>query len=143
MDTYERIEKWNKDRNNLEFNPELEFEMLMEELTEIFKAPSLAEKIQELCDLSFVGAGTEAKMKEPDLFLVCLHHGLTEFRDIYTEALGVPAEVANECFDAVISANEKKGTTKDTNGKIIKGDAYTSPLPEIISILEKEGLIEP
>ena len=143
MNRYERIEKWNKDRNDLEFNPELEFKMLMEELTEIFKAPSLPEKVQEFCDLLFVEGGTVAKMKEYDPFFFSLIIGLGYFLHFYMEALDVTIEAFDACFDAVITANEKKGTTKDANGKIIKGDAYTSPLPEIISILKKEGLLEP
>lgn len=143
MNEYERIEKWNKDRNNLGFHPELEFKMLMEEVTEIFKASSLAEKVQECCDLAFVAAGTVAKMKEDDLFFCSLIVGFSHFAMQYLNTLGIKSEVFNKCFHAVISANEKKGTSKDSNGKIIKGDAYTSPLPKIISILKKEGLLEP
>lgn len=59
--TLYRIIAWNRKRNKLRFDPNLEMKMLSEEFNEFLMAETLPHMIQEFCDIQFVFGGTMAK----------------------------------------------------------------------------------
>jgi len=138
-----RIVDWNKARNGLALNSDLEVDMLREEAKEYFDAATFVDRVDAVCDLIFVGVGTLAKTANayhlvakglfgPIDFVITDFVGRVEAEGIMLDNL-VPMLV--ECLDAVISANEEKGTEKDENGKIIKPDGFVPPEERIAEIV--------
>ncbi len=114
QDLLERTVKWNKDRGN---TPEtldwsLEINMIKEELDELKEAKTDVDRLDALEDLKFVLTGSESKM------------GLTPYQIV-------------EATEIVVSANESKGSKKDSNGKIIKNEDFTNPEPLLQEILDQ------
>lgn len=109
----ERTIKWNTDRGNtpdtLDWN--LEQSMLQEELDELNDATTEVDKLDALLDIIFVATGSLSK-------------------------LGLSAEQIVDATEIVVSANEAKGSKKDSNGKIIKNNNFVPPEPELQLILE-------
>ena len=153
----ERIIKWNKDRDNINLDYDLEIKMLTEERREFWLADSLAHKLQEYCDFLFVKVGTEFKL-ECNLFNsinvylaneVCilaindliddypLYHHLSDLINYeYKYRLDVD-KIISDCLNIIIMANEVKPKKKDASGKIIKGENHTDPLKKIEGYLCK------
>ena len=94
---FNRIYEWNKIRDNLEYNKGKEYRMLDEELIEYLIAEDLANEAKELADIIFVAIGSLVKLT------------------------GSPA-VAESIMNRVIMHNNTKGSQKDENGKVIKGE---------------------
>ncbi len=111
----ERTIEWNKIRGNtsdtLDWN--LEIAMLQEELDELKEASTDVDRLDALEDLKFVLTGSEGK-------------------------LGLTASQIVEATEVVVSANESKGSKKDSNGKIIKDKSnFIEPEPRLQLILDK------
>ncbi len=155
----QRIIDWNKERNALEFNISLEIKMLHEECREFYMANSVVERLQEFSDFLFVWTGTTAKYGAMQLDDV---HTFKQFNEMMAElrtwvdeqvnqmssilnkelqSMELDeqqfSEVVNGAMEAVIEANENKGTEKDDNGKVKKGSNYVHPKEKIESILKK------
>jgi len=111
----ERTIHWNEFRGNTPdtLNWDLEIAMLQEELDELKEAKTDVDRLDALEDLKFVLTGSESKM-------------------------GLTASQIVEATEIVVSANESKGSKKDTNGKIIKDKAnFINPEPLLQKILDK------
>lgn len=150
----QRIINWNRVRNGLEFDPNLEVRMLTEEAHEFFHAECLEEQIREFADFMFVLTGTIAKFYSTKYDSAIL---LTQNFQHFNMLMEWAAQVRAEMFDTMLStieetvdvdgeiaedmlklivgqaleiiteANEKKGTEKDEHGKIVKGPDYVAP----------------
>ena len=58
------------------------------------------------------------------------------------EALyNVTIDTINEVFAIVCTANEQKGTIKDTNGKTMKGPRWVNPAKSIKALLVEKGIL--
>jgi len=113
LDWYSRVKQWNEDRENLSYNPALEFRMLQEELKEYSDGVSLLDKTEQvdaICDLIFVAMGTLAKMANEWDF------------------------DGHLAMEYVLQSNEAKPKER-VNGKIIKGDKWQDPKAKIKAIL--------
>lgn len=154
----DRVIKWNRDRNGLIFDPNLEMKMLSEEAREFWMSEDLAHKFQEYADFLFVSVGAFAKYHATQwssfsqfALGVDGFNQMTEWigrqeesmRDnlkALSEANGFNKfafdQVKNFAIDAVIEANEAKPLAKEEGGKIPKGVFYKSPLERIQNKLE-------
>lgn len=152
----ERIIKWNKARNGLAFDPNLEMRMLSEEANEFYHAETFAHKLQEYADFLFVWEGTKAKYySQKHKGMVNMLSGYEGFYKLRMWKFSIQSEMekllfdklthterfiyTNMALDAVITANEAKTSEKDENGKVIKGDNYVSPLSVIEAYLAANG----
>jgi hypothetical protein len=150
-----RIIKWNIDRGCTAFDPKFELNLLVEEIKEFYKAETLAHKLQEYADVLFVWEGTKVKYYTNDVYHIMDsflrgYDNWTKMQDWYYEIQhsmflafnrGNLQEYIDVALEAVITANEAKSSVKDVNGKVIKGDAYVSPLSVIEQyIYDKENL---
>jgi len=162
-----RILQWNKKRNNLEFNIELESAMLSEEANEFFQADTLVDRLDAYADFVFVGVGSVYKhLATKHKYFVGIEQDydqmniLTEWMNTVREQMielitneilminpkctykdeDIIETILNSSLDIVIDANEKKGTERDSNGKVIKGADYIKPEKTINKMLcEKLG----
>jgi len=153
----ERIIKWNKDRDNINLDFDLELKMLSEERREFWLADSLAHKMQEFCDFQFVKVGTDFKIQchlhesvnvllSQDAQMMALDdvqddymmydHLMRLLKYEYSDKYDLD-KMISDCLDIVITANEAKPKKKDSSGKIIKGEKHTDPLKEIEEYLCK------
>ncbi len=131
---FNRIADWNMERNNLDLNSKLEIEMIMEEVKEYYEADTFIDRLDAVADIIFVAVGTYTKATKnfhlvQDNYLAPLEMVLTDFVGRY-EVEGINVEITaviTEVLNIVIDANERKGTNKDENGKIIKPDDFISP----------------
>ena len=147
---HERIIRWNRERNNLEFDPQLESRMLSEEAREFWMASDLAHMIQEYSDFRFVQIGARAKFFAQPFQSAA---GLTNSYDRWMEMeswmeatmdlmrkrlhkrlkdIGIypPTDIFTKALQYVTEANEAKGKEK-VDGKVMKGPDYVSPLIKI------------
>ncbi len=111
----ERTAKWNIDRGNTPqtLNKDLEYSMLLEELTEYKESTTTVDDLDACLDILFVTLGTLTKMN------------LT------------PSQIT-EAYEIVVTANESKSSTKDSNGKIVKDKStFIEPEPLLQLILDK------
>lgn len=147
------IIEWNRERNDLAFDPRLEVKMLSEEAREFFTAPNVVERLREYADFMFVWTGTQAKyFARKCVSPLELHskdfqelrewaENTKEFmEDVLRGELNYPPnfyKILNEALKAVTAANQAKGTEKDAFGKIKKGPNYISPTETIQKLLEE------
>lgn len=157
LDPLPSVIKWNLERNQLTYNPDLEMKMLSEEASEFFQAATLPERLQECADFIFVLQGTQAKffskhheagiqteawnvfqaIKEwaSDVYYTML--GTIE-GDLKREGIKLDDEVVvKRALAEVIEANLKKGSVKRADGKVVKGDDYVSPLKAINELVQR------
>lgn len=148
------IIEWNRERNDLAFDPRLEVKMLSEEAREFFTAPNVVERLREYADFMFVWTGTKAKyfartFDSPlDLYLEDfkkLDDWVENAKYFMIEVLRKElATLDSKHFDnlldasikAVTEANKAKGTEKDAFGKVQKGHNYKAPSEAIRELLE-------
>lgn len=147
-----RIIAWNRVRNGLEFDPNLEIRMLSEEFNEFFMAETFAQRLQEFADIMFVWIGTNAKYyaQRKDRFNLTDKEHWDEFIDWFEggftfcselihsemEENDIPESYLDKVLLYVVEANEAKGIEK-VNGKVVKGPDYVSPLDRIEMDLER------
>ena len=159
------IAKWNYDRNGLEFDRELERDMLDEEAYEfklgledylrddnLFKVLSVVEMIDAYCDFNFVLTGTISKAI--DLFNV-IPMDVYEKQMVYMNTFIIEALVKHgvKVYDKegksiidyamgyVIEANHKKCENKTTT-KVEKGKDWVDPKSRIKNLLIERGFNE-
>lgn len=146
-----KVAKWNFDRNNTNFDMELEINMLAEEAQEfkegvvdylnaikgIDKEAILNAKVEMVdayADFAFVYQGTLFKalgtMVDLSGVLVTL-----DYMEAMLKDANISPMVMDSAFDAVVAANEAKGTQK-IDGKIQKGDDWVDPKARIRMYLE-------
>jgi predicted HAD superfamily Cof-like phosphohydrolase len=116
----QRTSKWNELRGNTPdtLDWSLEIDMLQEELDELKTAVAANDNVailDALIDLKFVANGSLYK-------------------------LGLSPDSIVDAYEAVILANEMKGTEKNSQGKIIKPKGWEqfAPEPKLQVILDKE-----
>lgn len=106
---YQQIDRtvmWNFIRNNTDqLSWELEISMLQEELDELKAATTEVDRLDALMDLKFVLIGSCRK-------------------------LGLSTAQIVDSYEAVIRANEMKGTEKNSDGKVIKPTNWSQYAPE-------------
>lgn len=162
------IGKWNYLRNGLEYNPELEQNMLDEEATEFKDAftaylaittsdsyytedtllDEIVDMVDAYCDYMYVYTGTSLKAigsKHIDA-----SHTQSVMHSVLTEVLlthGVrmydgkgTLPLLEEAFQYVIEANNKKPLTK-TKGKVTKGKDFIDPKALIKELLQAKGFV--
>ena len=103
---------WNYLRDNTEYDKELEYSMLVEELEEYGVSRNLPNAAKELADIIFVAIGSLYKLTGNNIPKV---EGILKI---------------------VTDANYKKGTEK-VGGKVLKGTRYTNPEAAIGVLLEE------
>jgi len=154
----QRIIDWNRTRNSLAFDPNLEVVMLREEASEFYMSSTLVDRIDAYCDFLFVSVGTRAKfgatkavdcktdwVEMKELF-EWITFTLNEMKAILIDELECNSgilvnweHVLDTVFlDIVVNANEAKGTEKDENGKVKKGPDYKKPEAEIERVLNEK-----
>lgn len=110
----DKVFQWNKERGLLkkEYNKSLEASFVAEELSELLRSDSRVEAIDAHIDSIIFQFGALCKiLKTP--------------------------EAVQECFYAVLLANEQKGKKCDTHGKVIKDkDSFVEPQKVISKVLE-------
>lgn len=119
---FEQIEEtieWNRRRGNTPetLDYDLEIAMLQEELDEFKQAVQdndIVAMFDSLLDLDFVRIGTLSK-------------------------LGISAYQQVDGYEAVLSANKTKSTSKNAVGKITKPVDFVGPEPELQKILNRRG----
>lgn len=162
-----RIIAWNRDRNGLKFDMDLELKMLKEEAQEFFESTTFYNMLREYSDFRFVWTGSQAKH-----LAASAPNNVTAFtmqreqwaevqayaRDVLSQMFNILLEqffvfgvdhtelihkLLEDCLEAVVSANENKGTERDENGKVKKGPNYVAPDKRIQDILrETIGRVE-
>lgn len=160
MDLQERILEWNRQRNGLAFDPRLEIKMLTEELNEFLQATDLAHILAEAADFKFVWAGTVSKYysqkhENDTMFWVGLdrwkaldqwvEEAFKMILDRTKDVFGIsPVDTHNlilKALEIVTTCNELKPTTKDENGKVVKGENHQDPVELIRDMLVSEGIL--
>lgn len=146
MNIFQRIVQWNKDRNNLGFSHFNETKMLAEELFEFCgftRQESKNESYEFAIDTSI---GEEGVLDFTDSeFIEYIHDSINE--NVYAkidkpalvDALGDLVFIAiggitklgydpEEVMKRICDANDKKGSKKDSSGKIIKDETFVEPV---------------
>ena len=119
MEQIERTVRWNEIRGNTSktLDWELEINMLQEELDELKLAIEQNNEVKifdALMDLEFVLRGTCGKFK-------------------------LTPELQVDGYEAVIEANEKKSSEKNSDGKITKPIDFVGPEAKLQAILDKRA----
>ena len=121
---------FNKSRNNLELNIQLELDMLKEEIQEFWDADTVAGRVDGYVDTDYVWIGTKIKYcynvtDLPTALKSNVEMALELMSDYLKDELGEHyEEVITNARSIVCQANELKGKAKDENGKVIKDDKY-------------------
>ena len=138
---------WNEVRDNRNFDGQLEFDMLQEELTEYAHAylKTISDKFpKETLKFRPNGEIEPEDLKMIDEYMLS-EEGTTEYKvnqldalaDIIFVAVGSMykllgnADLTESVLDAVIAANNRKGTEKDANGKVQKPEDFVGPEEDI------------
>ena len=148
-----KIVRWNRERNGLALNIDTEIKMLTEEANEFFMAETKADRLREAADFKFVWVGTLAKClggrckNELDFMSrKSFLEDIEAWADAEEEAMAEMLEedgtrhMLPRAFEIVTRANLAKPKTKNSDGKVIKGDDYVDPIEEIKQLIEEEGL---
>lgn len=108
----ERTLEWNTSRGNTKetLNWGLEVAMLKEELSELDVSTNDVDRLDSLLDLVFVAYGSLGKM-------------------------GLSTDTISKAYDIVVTANESKGSTKNSDGKIQKPEDFASPEEQLSLLL--------
>ena len=140
------IYEWNEERNNLDFDGALAFNMLAEELNEFAWAlpQALQEKFGELSKEEAEERREELTeyLQSEDGRSDVLTHQLDALGDIVFVAIGEMCKLTKsplhvqDVFHAIISANNLKGQDKES-GKITKPEGFVGPESIIKSIAEE------
>jgi len=147
-----KVAKWNFDRNNTSFDVELETNMLAEEaqefkdgLVDYFNAikginqeailDAKVELVDAWADFNFVFQGTKFKALGTMIDFSGVEETEQYMYTLLNQDLQINGAVLERALDAVIVANEAKGTQK-VNGKIQKGDDWVDPKSQIRMYLE-------
>lgn len=146
-----RVAKWNFDRNNTSFDLELEKNMLAEEAQE-FKdgmvdylnaikgidqeaiLDAKVEMVDAYADFAFVYQGTRFKALGTMMDFSGVDYTL-DYMEMVLKDANISHMVLDAAFDAVVAANEAKGTQK-VNGKIQKGADWVDPKSQIRMYLQ-------
>ena len=141
------IVDWNKARNELALDSNLEINMLAEEAKEYFDATTFVKQVDAVGDLFYVAVGMLAKSAKgynlaSEGILSPIDFILTDFVG-RAEAKGIEdiRELLSRSMDAIIEANNAKGTEKTPEGKVKKPDDFVPPeekIAEIIKELQQE-----
>lgn len=162
------IGKWNYLRNGLEYNPELEQNMLDEEAKEFKDAfttylalttsdayyaedtllDEVVNMVDAYCDYMYVYTGTA--LKSIGMKAIDASHTQSVMHSVLSEVLlthGVrmydgkgTLPLIEEAFQYVIEANNKKPLTK-TKGKVTKGKDFKDPKVLIKELLKAKGFV--
>ena len=158
-----KVIQWNYDRNGLELNPKLEYDMLLEEEKEfkealegyldnstlLAKIDYVVDLIDAYCDYNFVFGGTVYKYMgtEESINVDVLENKIKYMRVIISDILVHKHEVydvmtvLNEAMDLVVEANEAK-PIKKSEGKVTKGESWVDPKIQIQELLEAKGWVD-
>lgn len=114
MDTnlINRTIEWNTIRGNTSdtLNWNLEYKMLLEEVSELDDATNDVDRLDALLDTLFVAYGSLGKM-------------------------GLSADKINQAYEIVLKANETKSATKNAEGKITKPADFVGPEEQLSLLL--------
>ncbi len=123
------VYKFNQQRNNFDFDIELEAKMLTEEVVEFFDADDLADRMDAYVDVEYVWQGMQMKMmKASQAMPEPIHKWITDFKamaiSIMREELGGYSDkefygYIAKAKDIVSRANAAKGN-KLAGGKVSK-----------------------
>ena len=110
MGLIQTIAEWNTDRNNTDYSKKLEYRMLLEEIDEYLGAKTMVDQADGLADIIFVAVGSLFKLTGS-------------------------VDKVEAIMDAVCTANNQKGKSKDLDGKIKKPLGFVPPEEMIEEIL--------
>lgn len=152
MNLLKEIIKWNRDRNNVDYDSTVEFAMLQEEVLEYAHSYILTVSDMMGIDVLAHKVDTEEESREINekiSELVETEEFKKEWEVNQADALADTIFVAvgslfkltgsaaktMKIIEAVIEANQEKGSEKDENGKIIKPEGFVPPEARIKEIL--------
>ena len=136
------VAEFNKKRNNLHINMELEVAMLHEEIREFWDAKTTAERLDALVDTKYVWDGTRIKASYHGVGIETSMYKWIEdstslMYDYLQEELG---DNFHTCYryatKIVCDANAIKGNKLDENGKVLKDDDYNRKIDATAQIAE-------
>jgi predicted HAD superfamily Cof-like phosphohydrolase len=152
MNHLKEIMKWNSDRDNTDYDPANEYAMLQEEVTEY--AHSYIKTVSDMLGIDVITHQVETEEESREINekiseLIETKEFKTEWKVNQADALADSIFVAVgslfkltgssdktlKIIQAVISANQEKGSNKDENGKIIKPLDFVAPEERIKEIL--------
>ena len=150
-----QVAKWNYDRDNTNFDKDLERRMLAEEAQEFkdalndyfdvdaeAKKKAIVDMVDAWADFKFVLQGSYYKHLGSNIsFNFGMYESQLEYMKEILCDLGVYNWTLNECYKAVIDANNAKGTAK-VDGKIQKGEFWRDPKETIYKILLDEEVFD-
>jgi len=141
----ENVLAFNKVRNKLVLNKELEVEMIKEEIQEFFDATNLAERIDAMIDVRYVYEGTQIKynynflpMDDDITKVVGQFHRMST--TIVAKELGDDSQyldkIMDKAWDIVCDINALKVSELDENGKVIKQEGLPNATDAIAEMLD-------
>lgn len=163
----QRILQWNKKRNNLKYDIDLETKMLTEEANEFFVAETLVDRLDAFADFAFVAIGTAMKymaVKHKDFHNLDIDkadfEALSEYINTVQSQMGTMlyeevsalktsmlyedengdtdlSKLLEDVLLIVISANEAKGFELNADGKVMKPEGFVKPEAQIDNLLKK------
>lgn len=154
MDVRTGIIEWNRKRNQLRFDPNLEAKLLSDEAREFFMAETVEDRLHEAADFFFVLIGTVAKYVSNEFERADdLLRQFSRFNELESWGEKVGFEIREQlerdgtrqllldAMQIVLEANQAKLGVKDASGKIIKGADYVSPIEKIHQLIESEPCV--
>jgi hypothetical protein len=124
------IFEFNRQRNGLEYNEQLEKDMLLEEVREFWEAETVAERVDAYIDTIYVYKGSQIKASYngkvlPTELADWVEYTISLMENFLRETLKKDtAIVLHKALDIVIKANQLKGNALDENGKVFKDEEY-------------------
>ena len=124
------VVEFNKRRNQLKWDLDLELKMLREEIREFWEAETIAERVDAFVDTEYVWFGTKVKASYNT---IALHKDLTKSVEdsltlmqeyLFKELNSKVWEVIENARKIVCKANALKGSKLDKDGKVLKDEAY-------------------
>ena len=167
LEQLQKIKRWNLLRDNNTFNPELERDMLHEEINEFYTEYNaftvdgkltldrLTKMADAIADVNFVLGGTmhkfsaSSKVNAYELtqyaaLLQYAQHELMMMTQLLNDIVPFAGLDLDYCLSLVIEANEQKSTTRNAAGKITKPDGFIPPdqrIKEYLISLDKESTL--
>ena len=140
-----KVLEFNKRRNQLALNPQLELDMLKEEIQEFYDAKTLAERIDAMIDVRYVYEGTQLKynyhiipMDETITKVVGQFHRLST--TMLAQELGDDSQyldkIMDKAWDIVCDCNAMKVSELNEKGKVIKQDGLPNATELIAALLD-------
>lgn len=144
------VTQFNKQRNKLTIDMNLEGAMLLEEIKEFWDAETVAERLDALVDTEYVWYGTRIKASYNGISLppetrVAIEESIHLMFTYLQEELGAHFHTCYSSAKKIVcEANALKGQKLNEDGKVLKDKAYKQAVDATVTIgLMIEATIKP